>query len=448
MKSLTVHLLSHFRKHITLAGLFLALIILTFPFLITYVFVAHNQYEQLPIIFRYLDSNYLANDWSINLNSQFSPRIFFTLYIGMWTRFFSLPIIYFIHYIITIACIASATYLFTRSLIRSPVAALLTTVAVLYGQKITLGGNDLVGRDFDPSRPAFSLVVLSFVLILSKRFYTCAIIFAASAYLHPLIGFEAPFVIYVSLFISSIITRQNLVFKQIVKSVFLYILLVLPAIVIYVISFLRQQFVPISSMDLMAIVTTVVSPFHYKPTTWPVVLYLKFTLLLLLFFIFHRLLKKRLDKFLSITVCSVIILILLLSSTGYIFTELVPIYNIALAQLFRLTVLVYWIASCMVYGYCFHSLLVKGQRMRTFGYILGPIPFLLATHESVLHFGGSYLLFLTMSIFVIFFIKKVKTYKIAYFGIAASVLAFSLLYRHYNFQFDKLYRFETPENKN
>ena len=79
MKSLTVHLLSLIRKHITLAGLFLALIILTFPFLIKYVFVAHNQYEQLPIILRHLDPDYLANDWSTNLNSQFSPRIFFKL---------------------------------------------------------------------------------------------------------------------------------------------------------------------------------------------------------------------------------------------------------------------------------------------------------------------------------------------------------------------------------
>ena len=42
---------------------------------------------------------------------------------------------------------------------------------------------------------------------------------------------------------------------------------------------------------------------------------------------------------------------------------------------------------------------------------------------------------------------QVKTNKIAYFGVAASVIAFSLLYRHYNFQFYKLYPFETPENK-
>ena len=403
MKILTGHIFSIVRKHITLAGLFLALIILTFPFLIKYVFVAHNQYEQLPIIFRHLDSDYLANDWSTNLNSQFSPRIFFTLYIGMWTRFFSLPIIYFIHYIITIACIASATYLFTRSLIRSPVAALLTTVAVLYGQKITLGGNDLVGRDFDPSRPAFSLVILSFVLILSKRFYTSAIIFAASAYLHPLIGFEAPFVFYASFLISSIITRKNRVLKQIIKSIFLYMLLVLPAIVIYVISFLRQQFVPISSMDLMAIVTTVVSPFHYKPTTWPFASYFKFTLLILLFLIFLRLLKKRLDKFISMTVGYVVFTVLLLCAVSFIFTELVPIYKIAVAQFFRLTVLVYWIASCVVYGYCFHYLQMKRQRMLIFGLILGLIPFMLATHESVLQFGGSYLLFFVISIFTLLF---------------------------------------------
>src|SRR3989344_1154634 len=174
MKRLTVHFLSHIRNHITLAGLFLVLIILTFPLLIKYVFVAHNQYEQLPIILRYLNPDYLTNDWSTNLNSQFSPRIFFTLYMGVWARFFSLPVIYFIHYLITIACIASATYLFTRRLFNSPVASLLTTVAVLYGQKITLGGNDLVGRDFDPSRPAFSLVILSFVLMFSNRFYISA----------------------------------------------------------------------------------------------------------------------------------------------------------------------------------------------------------------------------------------------------------------------------------
>src|SRR3989344_4073808 len=124
MKYFAMQIFLYIHRHISKSGLFLVLIILTFPFLIKYVFVAHNQYEQLPIIFRYLDSNYLANDWSINLNSQFSPRIFFTLYIGMWTRFFSLPIIYFIHYIITIACIASATYLFTRILIRSSIAAL------------------------------------------------------------------------------------------------------------------------------------------------------------------------------------------------------------------------------------------------------------------------------------------------------------------------------------
>jgi hypothetical protein len=180
------------------ALILLFFIILSYPFLIKYNYVAHNQYEQLPLILRYQNPSYLINDWSLNLNAHFSPRIFFTAYMAILGEIISLPLVYFIHYIISIALITLATFLFSSLFLNSNLISLLTTLVILYGEKITLGGNDLVGRDFDPSRPAFSLAILGFVLLLKNKTSWGALLFALAAYFHPLIGIEAPLIFYLA----------------------------------------------------------------------------------------------------------------------------------------------------------------------------------------------------------------------------------------------------------
>ena len=47
---------------------------LIFPFLYKYSFVSSNQYEQIPIILRFISGNYLVNDWFLNTASKFGPR--------------------------------------------------------------------------------------------------------------------------------------------------------------------------------------------------------------------------------------------------------------------------------------------------------------------------------------------------------------------------------------
>lgn len=436
--------------------------IFSFPFITKYTFVQHNQYEQIPLIYRALDSQYLKADWSINLNTQFSPRVFYTWYMALLSHSMTLPRAYFVNYIFYITAIALSTYILSFLLSRSKKAALLTAIFFLYSQPVTLGNTNVLGRDLDPPRLAFGLVFLGFSALITERFYTAAILFGLSAFIHPLIGFEVPLLFYIaSLTIRS--RLRNLISspasgKPLLKSFFIYIGVSVIPLFGYLKMFSTGGGITRGTRELATIITKVAAPFHYSATTFPLLDYIKFFILVIIFILASVKMIKIIARSHFELIYRVLSLIFFLCLAGYLFVDIIPLYAVILAQLFRLTIPAHWLMATLIYSFCFLKVLERKKSVGG-GLILGMLPFVLANADYLLISPIKSIFYILLAIFTVLFlmygdkISSVLTFTrqarnyILLLSLLPVLFILSLPYRHYRLNLDKPYPFMTDEIK-
>lgn len=424
----------------------LSFLILSFPFLARYTFVQHNQYEQIPLILRFLDLNFLKNDWVTDLNFSFSPRIFFVVYIGTLAKLISLPLAYLVNFLIYTSLTVISTYLFSLQLFKSKNISLLTTTIILYGQMITLGNTNILGRDLDPPRLAISLVILGFALLLIKKYYIASILFALATYIQPLIGFEVPFVFYLSLLADYFFKRNRFLSQLhlIVKSFILYLGLSTFSILVYIWSFLRQN-QTFSQNSVFTIISKVASPFHYSPSYFPLADYLKFLILFTFFIISYIYLKRRKNSAILHPIKYVVIIISLFCFMGYFFVEIIPSYYILLAQFFRLTIILYWIFAVITVGTCFKLIEENEQKKIPSHNLLLFIPAVISNTDYI---GSNFLkgaVYVLFMFFVLNLIVRSKNILLKFPVFITLFLILSIPYRHFQFNYSRFYPFITPE---
>lgn len=423
---------------------------LIFPLIVRYVFVQHNQYEQIPLILRFLDKNYLVNDWFVNISSRFSPRFFFILISGNLAKMTSLPIVYLLFFMLTGGLIAFATFNISKKIFKSNISAILTTVTLLYGQKMTLGNNDDVLRDIDPAKFAFGLVFFAYWLLLSEKFLFAAIIFSFSSYIHPLIGFEAPFVFYFSLFLATLYTRskksgfkKNLL--KIFKSVCLYLLLSSFSLYTNIQYIFSESKSNIPKGELFDILGKVSLPHHYMPSTWPISVYLKFAGFIILYFIFYFIYSKRLNEKIKNSFNFLFLIIFTLCVTGFFFTQILPVYFMMIMQFFRLTNIVFWAGAIIIYGGCFSISQIFRNIPNYIKYSISAIPFIIAGFDRIIVFSPGSFIFLLLTLTISILLTRSKKVSACYLLVFLSVFNFALVYRHYQLSFNLPYPFPTPE---
>jgi len=426
----------------------LLFIILTLPFIRKYVYIQHNQYEQIPLILRANKPTFLANDWSVNINSQFSPRYFYTAYMASVARFFTLPATYFIHYLIAVGTVAYATFFLSRLLFRDNFAAILTTMAILYGQHYTLGGNDLVGGDLDPHRLALGIVLCAITLVLSRKFFLSAIFFAISTYIHPLLGYQSALILYTSVILSYKFARStpaafSKTIKPVLLAAILFMFLSLGSFFSYASQILQQRQFAIPSQTLFIILMRVRAPLHYLVTLWPSRSFIYFgALVAVSAFIFHKKLVRVTPfiKRLINWVCAQIVVLCLIQT---LFTVLIPSYEIAVGQFFRLTVIMYWLSAVVLFSWCFTSF--RNRNFGIFSYIFPILPFIITNLPKVMRFSLSSILYIFLSIVVGLLVYYDRARKITYIILIVSLASYGLLFRHYPFVYNKTYPFPTSE---
>lgn len=362
---------------------------------------------------------------------------------GILAKYISLPAAYYLNYLLVIACVILATFLLTKKLFRSDFVALMTSLFILFGQSYTLGGNDLVGRDLDPPRMAFSLVILGFSLLLYKRWILGAVFFGAASYIHPLIGFEVPFVFYISMSIASLPTRRVL---AVGKSFILYLLLSSYSFYTYLQTFLSNKNTNIPSDVLFTILMKVRAPAHYLPSSWDLSIYIKFFLFLTLAFSFYKLFRQKFLSFDKKIIINSVSFILLLAFAGYIFTEIIPIYFLAALQFFRLTVIIYWLMAIFLYGGVFYYTLTK-QFPNKFKFVFLLLIFIIVYPKVLTTPGLTHFLYILLAVIISILLTKLKlnASKLGNLLIVAVIINFSLLYRHYSLRLKELYPFSNAE---
>jgi hypothetical protein len=181
---------AHIKSHHTLF-LVVCVFLGVLTTLLHYSFGNNDHIEQLPIIYRTLDPDYLTNDFFVNSNAEFSPRYYYAQVVSFFGSWMGIPLFFLIGTLLSNSAIAVLTYLNARILLKNQKTGIIAAAFVMVFPTIHLGG-DLVlfGSMFTPTTLVFPFVLLAFYFFLQKRMVLCFMTTGAISLVHILIGLE------------------------------------------------------------------------------------------------------------------------------------------------------------------------------------------------------------------------------------------------------------------
>ena len=409
-------------------------LVLLFPFLYKYSFVITNQFSQIPIILSFMDVNYLPNDWYVSVSRTFGPRTIFAWYMAQTAKIFTLPVTSFLHYLLYIFLIIYSSYKLAYLIFKNKFIALTTTIAILFGTSITLGGNMLVTADLSAPQLPLAITLLGIVWLIEGKYLSSTLLFTLASYFHPLIGFESTGLFFGAFFFANLLQKKTILLF-IKRAILPYFLLTIPAIILYLKEFGNKS---INAIDKINILAFMRNPHHYVASTFSFSSFIQFFILLFTFLIFLFLWKRKFFKNEIFRFILIITIVILLSSIGgFIATEVIRFYPLVVLQAFRLTIYLYWLAAIIIIGSSL-SLAIKYKSKYSFLFLL---PLFTANAQILKPTGKTDFLALLVAVFSIIFFQKVSK---KYF-IFALILFFSLLRFHYKFSFSSYISFPTEE---
>lgn len=380
-------------------SLILTVLALLFPFLNKYSFVTTNQFSQIPIILSFLDPKYLSNDWYVSVSRYFGPRTFFAWYMAQTVKLTSLPITFFIHYLIYTLLIVFSTYRLSYLLFKNKFIALTTVICVLFGTSITVGGNILVTADFSASQLPLGLTLMGITLLLEKKYIFSSLFFIISSFLHPLIGFEIPILFFTSYFLTQVVL-SNTFSSFLKKAVAPYILFSLPPFFLYIKEGTKNA-IPVS--DRINILAYMRNSHHFIASTWPISEFVFFIIFFLIFTFVLIKLKKTIKKEYFLLIFLTSFFIIISCFIGYVGIELVPIYILTALQPYRLTLYTYWLGVIIVLGGSLYYLLYKKPKYSP----IFLLPLFLSNLQIVHLNEKANILALGVAIFLSIFFKRI-----------------------------------------
>jgi hypothetical protein len=380
-----------------------------------------------------MNNNYLINDWYVNSGRDFGPRTIFAWYMAQTAKVISLPGTFFLHYLLYIFLIIYSSFRLSYLLFKNKFIALITSLTILFGTSITLGGNILVSNDFSAPQLPLGLSLLGIVLIIEKKYLLSAVIFAITSYLHPHFGFEGA-VLFYGITIIIMIKSKGKIQNLITRTFLPYFLFTLPVIVLYTKEVLSNS---VSGIDKLNILAYMRNSHHYVPSTWTIYNYVQFIVFLSIFVLIIIFFKKRFKSFLLNFFLLSTLVIIILCFLGFFFTEIYPLYFITALQPFRLTLYLYWIGIIIIIGTSLSLALEKK-------YIYSPlllIPIFISNlRPPNLTSKTHFLAFLIACFLIIFFYKIPKKIFILF------LLAYYSLFRYHDiFNFSSYIYFPTEE---
>ena len=318
-----------------------------FATLANYQFGGNDQIEQLPILYRTLDPNYLSNDFFTNNTSGFSPRFYYSKFIGFLSYAIGIPWVFFLGTLLSNIATATLSYLIGKRLFSDTTAGVFAAALVMFFPTIALGGDQVFYASlFTPTTLVFPLILLSFYLLLQKRIVLSLMITGIVSLFHILIGLE-----YGILFLSMLIVHEYLEhrdFKKVLKRsslFFILILFLLPNLVPHL-----QNKTSIESSIFIEILAHFRHPHHYLlseiMTLKEVGRFVLITLVILLTLGDWKAKIRSLDHQRAFQITAALLSIAAL--LGWIFVELIPSKLITSLQLLRMLNFGKWLFLLMV----------------------------------------------------------------------------------------------------
>lgn len=319
-----------------------------------YNYSAGNAEEQLPFIYRALDSSFLTNDFFTNTFSLYGPRTFFSEFIAFFARLIPLATTLFLLTLIaniTIAFISArvSQYFFPRSRF----SVFLAAAGILTLKTFWLGYSNIIYRNFlEPEHLAMPLILLGFYLILKRRYIPAALSFGVASFFHALLGLELGWILFSVVVLDLIVQKLR---REPHKTKLLPLGISLLVLGVFSFALLNPYILQpsIPADEFIRLVAYVRHPHHYLPSTFETWQYAQAAVYLLGFgFAFWFALKRsgslQAHKRFLIAIG---IITALLCLGGYLFVEVWPSRLWTSAQMFRLPYLLKWFSIVLLTGW-------------------------------------------------------------------------------------------------
>lgn len=322
-----------------------------------YSYASGDQDETLALVLHSLNPTLYGGDWFIQTQSgEMGVRSAFVWLLSGLGEFLPLWITVALVHMLVIVFVAMAVYRLVGMLTSSETTAAITTiVSLVLTPQWTLGANDLVHSILAPSSVAWCLALWGLVFHLEDRRVSTGVLLGAATLFQALVGLQVAAVVFAHLLVrpdQSLGVRLRSLLLTAAPAGLLASMLLVPLFLERLQSSLPEEPVYPSLFYLLAAFR---APHHYLPLSFPAATFVKFGLLLVAgmsgLMWLRRKHSLRHADFLFVGLNMLAIFLVL----GFLFTEIVPVLEVASFQPFKITVLAKPILIAGIVGAVVHT---------------------------------------------------------------------------------------------
>ncbi len=312
-----------------------------------YGFGVADQVEQLPLIYRAIDSEYLTNDFFVNSARTSLTRLWYSeMLAALAVTKENLPLVFFSLTMAVNVAISTITYLFTCKLYKSTLSGLYASAATMIAVTFTQGWNsEIFYSSLVPAAIATPLLMGAVWATLSRKIITGTLLCIIASVFHPLMGLELGFILLFTFILVSFYEKRPVgdFWKT---AVFGFSILAIATIAIL---YYEQDGLRLSTEKFIYILAYLRHPHHYLPGRFSLEDYYyaaAFLLPAIFIFLLRKIRNSSYDNGIAVMAMSIILLCI----GGYVFVEVFPSRLWTTAQTFRLLYFLKWLGLVIIAG--------------------------------------------------------------------------------------------------
>lgn len=304
-----------------------------------------DHIEQLPIILRSLNSNYLLNDFFTNASTKSVARLGYSQFIAILAGSEqNLPTVFLILTLVSNVAISFITYTFAGNLFRSSKVGIWASALTMSVSTFSLGWwSQIYQTTLIPSAVAIPFILGSIYYLMQDKIVMAILLGNIASLFHPLFGLEISVLAFATHIIFHVVRKQKLTISTLFALLFF-----IPFALISLVPQMSQQ--QLDSNQFIYIVAHFRHPHHYIPSTFSLFDFINAAAFLTVAVIAYRKWSKASQNPFRIIPAIIMSFVLLLCISGYVFVELIPSRLWTTAQTFRLLYIVKWLGIIFVAG--------------------------------------------------------------------------------------------------
>jgi len=313
-----------------------------------YMFGEFNQVEHLPMVFRIMDADYLAQDFFVNATAGVNPRFYYVWLLAQAGHWIPLPALFVVLTCLANGLIVAVTWRVARQMSgRSDVAAVLACSMVIAVNAFNEGGAAQLPRSFlGPALLARPFAMLGLWLTIRGESVRPVLLFFAAIALHPLVGAETAGVALAAAAIAAIWEAVGVrrSWRSIAGGIFVRLAAMAAFLGAATYFLYRGELAgSVTAERFIHIVAETRAPFHYLPSRFGLGSHLAFAVFCVAAFVaWLRWRRETPAPAVAPAILAAAGVVVLACLGGYLFVEVLPTRVWASAQTFRMTYLIKW----------------------------------------------------------------------------------------------------------